>query len=100
VKNSKKIILISSVILLTGCSSVNLSSLTSSKNPDPRDYNSYTRAQIEIAKTAASTEAARIQALADIAKSGSDVSKIIATQAIEKTVPIKIEVLPPAPSKK
>lgn len=66
------------------------------KSADPKDYTAYTRAQIEVAKAAAAAETARIQALAEIAKTGSDAAKIIATQAIEKNAQqIKVDIVPP-----
>jgi hypothetical protein len=90
------LVLLGSTVLLSGCSAIGLSALLPGPKADPKDYSAYTKAQVEIAKTAAAAETARIQALAEIAKSGSDVSKALATQAIEKgTQPIKVEIVPP-----
>ena len=93
---SRNFILLSSIILLSGCSTVSLSSILPTKSADPKDYTAYTRAQIEVARAAAAAETARIQALAEIAKTGSDATKIIATQAIEKnSQQIRVDIVPP-----
>lgn len=90
------LVCLSSTVLLSGCSAISLSSIMPGSKADPKDYSAYTKAQVEIVKAQAAAETARIQALAEIAKSGSDVSKALATQAIEKgTQPIKVEIAPP-----
>jgi hypothetical protein len=81
-KNTIKIATIAILVgLISGCSSI---SNMVPKLSGGRDYEAYARAQVEIQKAKAAAETARYQALADVAKSGTDAAKAAAIMGLSQ----------------
>lgn len=78
--------------VLSGCGTV---SNMVPKLGGGRDYEAYARAQVEIQKAKAAAETARYQALAEIAKSGTDAAKTAAVMGLSQTAPQSPTVISP-----
>ena len=92
-KNTIKIATIAVLVgLVSGCSSVGNMVPKFGNN---RDYEAYARAQVEIQKAKASAETARYQALADVAKSGTDAAKTAAVMGLSQPTPQPTAIKPP-----
>jgi uncharacterized lipoprotein len=92
-KNTIKIIAIAVLVsVVSGCSTV---SNMVPKFGNNRDYESYARAQVEIQKANAAADTARYQALADVAKSGTDSAKAAAIMGLSQPAPQPTVIKPP-----
>ena len=81
------------VVLVSGCGTV--SNMVPKFGGGGRDYEAYARAQVEIQKAKAAAETARYQALADVAKSGTDAAKTAAVMGLSQPTPQSTTIRPP-----
>jgi uncharacterized protein YceK len=92
-KNTIKIATIAVIVgLVSGCSSVGNMVPKFGNN---RDYEAYARAQVEIQKSKTAAETARYQALADVAKSGTESAKAAAVMGLSQPAPQSTAIKPP-----
>jgi len=92
-KNTIKIATIAVLVgLVSGCSSVGNMVPKFGNN---RDYEAYARAQVEIQKAKTAAETARYQALADVAKSGTESAKAAAVMGLSQPAPQPTAIKPP-----
>jgi uncharacterized protein YceK len=81
------------VVLVSGCGTV--SNMVPKFGGGGRDYEAYARAQVEIQKAKTAAETARYQALAEVAKSGTDAAKTAAVMGLSQTTPQSTAIKPP-----
>lgn len=92
-KNTIKIATVAVLaVLVSGCSSVGNMVPKFGSN---RDYEAYARAQVEIQKAKTAAETARYQALADVAKSGTEAAKAAAVMGLSQPAPHTTAIKPP-----
>jgi uncharacterized lipoprotein len=92
-KNTIKIATVAVLVgLVSGCGTV---SNMVPKFSGGKDYEAYARAQVEIQKAQTAAETARYQALADVAKSGTDAAKTAAVMGLSQPTPQGINISPP-----
>jgi len=60
-----------------------------------KDYEAYARAQVEIQKANTAADTARYQALADVAKSGTESAKAAAIMGLSQPAPHPTAIKPP-----
>lgn len=78
--------------LISGCSAVGNMMPKFGNN---KDYEAYARAQVEMQKSKTAAETARYQALADVAKSGTDAAKAAAVMGLSQPAPQPTAIRPP-----
>ena len=92
-KNIFKIAILAVLVgSVSGCSSVGTMIPKFGNN---KDYEAYARAQVEIQKANAAADTARYQALADVAKSGTDAAKAAAVMGLSQPTPQPTAIKPP-----
>ena len=79
--------------VLSGCGTVG--NMVPKLGGSGREYEAYARAQVEIQKAKAAAETARYQALADVAKSGTDAAKTAAVMGLSQPAPQPTAIRPP-----
>jgi hypothetical protein len=92
-KNTIKVASIAVLVgLVSGCSTVGNMVPKFGNN---KDYEAYARAQVEIQKSKTAAETARYQALADVAKSGTESAKAAAVMGLSQPAPQSTAIKPP-----
>ena len=81
------------VVLVSGCGT--MSNMVPKFGGSGREYEAYARAQVEIQKAKAAAETARYQALADVAKSGTDAAKTAAVMGLSQPTSQSTTIKPP-----